>query len=213
MPPILQHQALNLDDVRLLAIMTQPAGDVTALLEAWSRGEHSALAQLMDVVQKELHQLASRLFRGERPNHTLQPTAVVHEVYLKLQGQRRVDFHHRAEFFAVAARLMRRILVDHARRHRAVKRGGRTVQVALDGVAFDEAAGLPAHLAPEVVALDHALIDLERRSPRQSRIVEMRLLVGLTLEEIAGVEKISLSTVSRDWKAARLFLLSQLQPS
>lgn len=112
------------------------------------------------------------------------------------------------KFFAVAARLTRSILVDHARRHRAQKRGGDSVQIA-----FDDALGLPEALAPEVVALDDAVIDLARRSPRQSRIVEMRVIVGLTLEEIAAVEKISLSTVFRDWKAARLFLLSQLRRS
>ena len=193
---------------RLLTIMIQPAGDVTALLEAWSGGDDSALVELMEVVQKELHLIARALFRRERPGHTLQPTALVHEVFFKLESQRRVDFRHRREFFAVAARLMRRVLVDHARRHDAVKRGGRAVQVELDA-----SAELPEHRLPEVLALDDALIDLERRSPRQARIVEMRALVGLTLEEIGRVEKISLSTVSREWRAARLFLLSQLQAS
>ena len=205
---MLQQQGGNRGDARLLAIMIQPAGDVTSLLEAWSGGDDSALVELMDVVQKELHLIARGLFRRERPGHTLQPTALVHEIYLKLENQRRVDFRHRREFFAVAARLMRRVLVDHARRHGAVKRGGRAVQVELDA-----SAELPEHLAPEVLALDHALIDLERRSPRQGRIVEMRVLVGLTLEEIAAIEKISLSTVSREWRAARLFLLSQLRAS
>ncbi|MCP4662503.1 MAG: RNA polymerase subunit sigma-70 [bacterium] len=182
--------------------------DVTSLLEAWSHGDDAALAELMEVVQEELLRIAGQIFRGERRDHTLQPTALVAEVYLKLEGQRRVDFRHRTDFFAVAAKLMRRILVDHARRHSAGKRGGQTVQVALD-----QASGLPTGLVPEIIALDDALIDLERRSPRQSRIVEMRVLVGLNLEDIAAVEKISLSTVSRDWNAARLFLLSQLSPS
>ncbi|MEM7586406.1 MAG: sigma-70 family RNA polymerase sigma factor [Acidobacteriota bacterium] len=188
--------------------MTLPKGDVTALLDAWSRGDASALTHLMEVVQHELHRIARRLFRRERPNHTLQPTAVVHEVYLKLMGQRQVDWRGRAEFFGVAAKLMRNVLVDHARRHGALKRGGASVKIPLD-----EALGFPGHLAPEVLALDDALIDLARRSPRQSRIVEMRVIVGLTLEEIAAVERISLSTVSRDWKAARLFLLRQLERS
>ncbi len=214
----------QIDDVRILMTMTRSATgpatgagdsgngdqtpDVTALLEAWSRGDDTALAELMEVVQEELLRIAGHIFRGERRDHTLQPTALVAEVYLKLEGQRRVDFRHRTDFFAVAAKLMRRILVDHARRHKAEKRGGQTVQVALD-----QASGLPAGLAPEIVALDDALLDLERRSPRQSRIVEMRVLVGLNLEDIAAVEKISLSTVSRDWNAARLFLLSQLSRS
>lgn len=195
------------DDVTMLATMTQP-GDVTALLEAWRQGEDDALVRLMDVVQKELHQIASRMFRGERAGHTLQPTAMVNEVYLRLTAQRRVGLRNRADLFAVAARLMRRILVDHARRHLAAKRGAGVLHLELD-----EGAGLPGHLAPEMLHLDDALIDLERRSPRQSRIVEMRVLVGLTLEEVAGVEKISLSSVSREWKAARLFLLSQLHTS
>jgi RNA polymerase sigma-70 factor (ECF subfamily) len=209
----------QIDDVRMLMTMTRAATspetgapgtddstpDVTALLEAWSHGDE---AELMEVVQEELLRIAGNIFRGERRDHTLQPTALVAEVYLKLEGQRRVDFRHRTDFFAVAAKLMRRVLVDHARRHSADKRGGQTVQIALD-----QASGLPTGLVPEIIALDDALIDLERRSPRQSRIVEMRVLVGLNLEDIAAVEKISLSTVSWDWNAARLFLLSQLSPS
>jgi len=195
-----------LDDARLLALMTAPASDVTALLDAWSEGDPSALVELMDVAQKELHRIASRLFEDERADHTLQPTAVVNELYLKLKGQRQVEWHSRAEFFAVAARLMRRVLVDHARRHHALKRGGGTVRVALD-----ENLGFPSELAPRLTALDDALISLAHRSPRQSRIVEMRIIVGLTLEEIAAVERVSPSTVSREWRAARLFLLSQLR--
>ncbi|MCP4657066.1 MAG: RNA polymerase subunit sigma-70 [bacterium] len=186
--------------------MTAPASDVTALLDAWSEGDASALVELMDVAQKELHRIASRLFEDERADHTLQPTAVVNELYLKLKGQRQVEWHSRAEFFAVAARLMRRVLVDHARRHHALKRGGGTVRVAVD-----ENLGFPSELAPRLTALDDALISLARRSPRQSRIVEMRIIVGLTLEEIAAVEKVSPSTVSREWRAAHLFLLSQLR--
>ncbi len=204
-----------MDDVRILAKMSSSrstesmpdgaAGDVTALLEAWNKGDEKALGTLVEQVQGDLHDMAARLFHGERPNHTLQPTAVVAEVYLRLQKQRRVGVRHRTEFFAVAAKLMRRVLVDHARRTGREKRGGHRVQVELD-----ESCGLPKGLMPEILALDHALLDLERRSPRQNRIVEMRVMVGLNLEEIAAVEKISLSTVSREWKAARLFLLSQL---
>jgi len=166
----------------------------------------AALEELMITVREELLQMARKAFRQERRNHTLQPTALVHELYLRFQGQRQVAWRSRAQFFAVAARLMRRILVDHARKHGADKRGG-----GLARVAFDEAAGLPRALAPEVLALDGALLDLERRSPRGARIVEMRVLVGLTLEEIAAVEGVSLSTASREWRAARLFLLRQLE--
>ena len=186
--------------------MNHDPGDVTILLEAWSRGDDSALIALMEAVQTELRRIAGRMFRGERQTHTLQPTALVNEAFLRLERQHRVSFQHRTEFFAFAAHLMRRVLVDHARRHRTVKRGGQEIRVS-----FEEAQQLPEHLAPEVVALDDALIELERRSPRQSRIVELRLLVGLNLEQIAAVEKISRPTVSRDWRAARLFLLSQLQ--
>ena len=205
---------MKIDDVRILAKMKRneseesaPKGDVTALLEAWNQGDEKALGELVGTVQEELHEIATRLFRSERADHTLQPTAVVAEVYLRLEKQRRVGIRHRREFFAVAAKLMRRILVDHARRHGAGKRGGGRVQVELN-----DSSGLSTALMPEILELDHALIDLERRSPRQSRIIEMRILVGLNLEEIAAVEKISLSTVSRDWKAARLFLIGQLSP-
>ena len=186
--------------------MTPAADDVT-LLDAWSQGEADALDNLMDVVQQELRAIAGRFFQRERPGHTLQPTAVVNELYIKLTGQRQVRWHSRAEFFAVAARGMRRVLVDHARRRDAEKRGGGLVRVA-----FDENLGFPDTMAPDVIALDDALIDLARLHPRQARIVEMRVLVGLKLEEIAAVEKTSRSTVAREWRTARLFLLSQLRP-
>ncbi len=181
------------------------APEVTGLLDAWNRGEPGALDSVIEAVHHELHEIASRLFRSERPGHTLQPTAVVNELYLKLREQRRVSWRNRAQLFAVAARLMRRILVDHARRNAADRRGGGSVRISLETVR-----DLPAE-APEIVVLDHALRDLERRSPRQSRIVEMRVFVGLTLEEIAAVEEISRATVSRDWKTARLFLISWLR--
>jgi RNA polymerase sigma factor (TIGR02999 family) len=187
--------------------MDRITDDVTLLLDAWSRGEAHALDRLMEVVQEELRAIAGHFFRHERPDHTLQPTAVVNELYLKLAGQREVRWHSRAEFFAVAARGMRQVLVDHARRRHAEKRGGGLVRVA-----FDQDLGFPEAMAPDVVALDDALGDLERLHPRQSRIVEMRVLVGLTLEEIAAVEKTSRATVAREWRTARLFLLRQLRP-
>ncbi|MCP4546825.1 MAG: sigma-70 family RNA polymerase sigma factor [bacterium] len=188
--------------------MNLPTAEVTALLDAWSQGDPEALAQLMEVVQKELHQIASRAFKKERAGHTLQPTAVVHELYLKLTAQRQVPWQSRGEFFSAAAGLMRNILVDHARKHRSRKRGGQAIRIPLEDVV-----DLPNELAPEVIALNDALIELARRSRRQSRIVEMRIFVGLTLEEIAAVEKIALSTVSREWTTAKLFLLCQLQGS
>jgi len=188
--------------------MSLPTAEVTALLDAWNQGDPAALARLMEVVQKELHRIASRVFKKERAGHTLQPTALVNELYLRLTAQRQVPWQNRVEFFGAAAGLMRRILVDHARKHHSRKRGGKAIRIPLDDVV-----DLPDELAPEVIALDDALIDLARRSPRQSRIVEMRIFVGLTLEEIAAVEKISPSTVSREWTAAKLFLLSQLEGS
>lgn len=198
--------------VRLLATMARSSGEatgeVTDLLDAWRRGEEQALVRLMEVVQGELHQIARRLFRGERRDHTLQPTAVVNELYLRLARQHHIGVRNRSELLAVAAHMMRRVLVDHARRRGRQKRGGGVIHLELD-----EGLGLPSGpgaAGPDVLALDDALIDLERRSPRQSRIVELRLLVGLELEEIATVEGISRSTVSREWKAARLFLLRQL---
>lgn len=183
-----------------------PNPDVTALLEAWNRGEPAALDHLVEAVHPDLHQIAARVFHGEREGHTLQPTAVVNELYLKLRKERHVSWQNRAQLFAVASRLMRRILVDHARRHGAARRGGGVARVTLD-----EIHDLPAE-APEILVLDQALQDLERRSQRQSRIVEMRL-VGLTLEEIATVEDVSPATISRAWKTARLFLLSRLHAS
>ena len=186
--------------------MSTTADDVTALLDAWSQGEPHALDRLMAVVHDELRVIAGRFFQRERADHTLQPTALVHELYLKLAKQRDVDWHSRAEFFAVAARGMRRVLVDHARRHDAGKRGGGLVRVA-----FDEALGFPDEMAPDVLALDEALLDLARLHSRQVRIVELRVFVGLTLEEVAEVEKTSRSSVAREWRTARLFLLSQLR--
>ncbi len=186
--------------------MNPNEADVTALLEAWDRGDREALERLMEVVGKELHEIADRLFRKERPDHTLQPTAVVNEAYLKLKSQRRVGWENRTQFFAGAAEVMRRILVDHARERRSLKRGGGTVRVPLN-----EAIGFPEQLAPDVVALDDALKELARRSPRQSRIVELRVFVGLTLREIAVVEGISSTTVAREWRTAKMFLYRQLR--
>lgn len=200
--------------VKLLRVMNQSDDsetdpsyeDVTYLLDAWSRGEPEALERLMGAVQAELHTIALRMFRKEGVGHTLQPTAVVNEVYLKLASQRKLQWKNRAEFFGVAANFMRRILVDHARKSKSLKRGGTALRLTLD-----DAIDLPGDLTPEILALDDALFDLERLSPRQSRIVEMRVIVGLQLEEIAHVMRISRATVSREWRAARLFLLSQLR--
>src|SRR6188472_1676896 len=152
--------------------------DVTALLGDWSRGSQAALNQLLPLVYAELHQVAARQLRNERRDHTLQPTALVNEVFIRLVDQRQVDWQNRAHFFGVAAQVMRRVLVDHARRHRTEKRGGKW-----DKVQFEEALAPSVSRSVDVVALDDALLDLAKRDLRQSQIVELRFFGGLTTEE------------------------------
>ncbi len=187
--------------------MSDSTSEVTELLDAWSEGDPDALTELMPLVYDELRRIAVRQFRREGKGHTLQPTAVVNEAFLRLKGQRKVRWHSRTEFFAVAAKLIRRVLVDHARRRQRIKRGGDVPKVP-----FDEMLGLPDSRAPGVVALDDALEGLARLAPRQSHIVELKIFGGLTLEEIAGTVKISRSTVLRDWNAALLWLRRELSP-
>ena len=182
-----------------------PSRDVTALLGDWSRGNRSALNQLLPVVYAELRRIAVRQLRSERADHTLQPTALVHEVYLRLVDQRRVDWQDRAQFFGVAAQVMRRILVDHARRHSASKRG--------DGVrcvSIDDAKEAAAPDEIPILALDHALDRLEKVDPELAKIVELRAFGGLTIEEAAHVLKVSPSTAKRDWRTAKAWLTREL---
>lgn len=181
------------------------SNDVTALLAEWSRGDRDALAQLLPLVYAELRRIAARQLGRERPGHTLQPTALVHEVYLRLIDQRRVEWQDRAHFFGVAAQIMRRILVDHARRHKAAKRGDGVGHVALDDVV--EAAA-PAGV--DVLTLDHALARLEKVDADLSRLVELRAFAGLTIEEAAHVLKVSPSTAKRDWRTAKAWLTREL---
>lgn len=188
--------------------MSRPPSEVTALLDAWSDGDPAALDQLMPFVYDELHRIASRQFRREGDDHTLQPTAVVNEAYLRLKGQRKVKWHSRNEFFAVAATLIRRVLVDHARRRRRAKRGG-----GMPKLPLDDAIGLAEAEAPSFVALDDALVALAAFAPRQCRIVELRIFTGLTLEEVAEVLKIGRTTVYREWNAALLWLRRELSSS
>jgi len=178
---------------------------VTALLGDWSRGDESALNQLLPLVYAELRRIAVRQLRNERSNHTLQPTALVHEVYLRLVDQRQVDWHDRAHFLGVAARMMRRILVDHARRHGAQKRG--------DGVrcvSIDEAKEVAASNEIPILALDRALDRLEKVDSELAKIVELRAFGGLTIEEAAHVLKVSPSTAKRDWRTAKAWLNREL---
>ncbi|MCP3962485.1 MAG: sigma-70 family RNA polymerase sigma factor [bacterium] len=185
--------------------MARPIGKVTDLLDAWSGGDATALDELMPVVYDELHRLASRQFHRESSGHTLQPTAIVNEVYMRLKGQRQVRWRNRAEFFAVAAKLMRRVLVDHARRRSRLKRGGDVPKVPIH-----EVLAVAEEKAPDLIALDDALEGLADLAPRQSRIVELRVFGGLTLEEVAIALGIGRATVHRDWNAALLWLRREL---
>jgi RNA polymerase sigma factor (TIGR02999 family) len=184
--------------------MTDDA-DVTALLLAWSDGEEAARSRLMDAVYDELRRVARRHLRGERDDHSLAPTALVHETYLKLVDQRRVRWQNRAHFFAIAAHLMRRILVDHARSRTAAKRGNdRTV--VLEAVEIETAP-----LDIDVLALDAALNKLAAVDARQSRLVELRFFAGLTVDETAATLGVAPITVKRDWAHARAWLFRELQ--
>jgi RNA polymerase sigma factor (TIGR02999 family) len=184
-----------------------PAARVTALLQAWGDGDQAALQALLPLVEQELHRLASRYMRGERPGHTLQPTALVNEAYLRLIDVTHVRWQNRAHFLAVAARMMRRILVDLARAKGYQKRGGRAPQVPLDGV--EVAAPV---LSADLVALHDALDALARHDLRKSQVVELRYFGGLTVEETAEVIGVSPETVMRDWKFAKVWLLRELSP-
>jgi RNA polymerase sigma factor (TIGR02999 family) len=178
---------------------------VTALLTDWSGGDASALDQLLPLVYAELRRIAARQLRGERVNHTLQPTALVNEVYLRLVDQRQVAWQDRAHFLAVAARTMRRILVDHARRRDAGKRGDGVRCVSIDDAREIAAAGeLP------LLALEDALARLEALDPGLARIIELRAFGGLTIDEAAHVLDLSPSTVKRSWRTAKAWLNREL---
>ncbi|HUG28431.1 MAG TPA: sigma-70 family RNA polymerase sigma factor [Gemmatimonadales bacterium] len=187
-----------------------PAGgapaDVTGLLVRWSRGDQTALELLLPVVYDECRNIAARQLRYERRNHTLDPTALVHELYLRLVDQRRATWENRAQFFGVAAQLMRRILVDHARARRAEKRGGTSIFVSLEAVGEQVADPRVA----DVLAIDEALDQLAARDPDQRRLVEMRFFAGLTVEETAHVLGWSPRTVKREWRLAKAWLHREL---
>jgi RNA polymerase sigma factor (TIGR02999 family) len=176
----------------------------TDLLLAWERGDAGALDRLMPLVHAELRGLARRYLAHERPGQTLQATALVHEAYLRLVDLKQVRWQNRAQFFGLAARVMRHLLVDAARARGNEKRGGGRK------VSLDEACALSADAAPAVVALDAALQALEQTHPRKARVVEMRFFGGLSQEEIAAALAISVDTVGRDWRFAKLWLLREL---
>ena len=177
---------------------------VVELLRAWSDGDTSALERLTPIVYDELHRLARRYMRGERPGHSLQTTALVNEAYMRLVDYTRMQWQDRAHFFAVSAQVMRRILVEHARRHN-LKRGGGVPHVSLD-----EAALVGGDRAANLVALDDALHMLAQIDPRKAQVVEMRFFGGLNVDETAGVLKVSPATVMRDWSTAKAWLYREL---
>jgi RNA polymerase sigma factor (TIGR02999 family) len=180
--------------------------DVTELLAAWSNGDREALDKLLPLVERELHQLAHRYISREKPGHTLQTTALVNEAYLRLVDQRRARWQNRAHFIAIAAQMMRRILVNHARDRAAGKRGGGSRKVSLDEIAV-----LSDEKAEEMLALDEAMDSLAKLDERKSRVVELRHFGGLSVEETAQVLGIHPDTVTRDWARAKAFLRRELQ--
>jgi RNA polymerase sigma-70 factor (ECF subfamily) len=180
-------------------------GEVTDLLIAWSGGEPRAEERLLPLVYAELHELAASYMRRERAEHTLQPTALVHEAYMRLVDQQRVQWQNRAHFFAIAAQMMRRILVDHARRRQAARRGDNPLAVPLTDID-----GLGVEVSPDIIAVDEALVALTALDTEKGRIVEMRFFGGLSNAEIAEVLGVSLATIVRHWRVARAWLYRYL---
>jgi len=174
---------------------------ITQLLVAWSDGDRAALDELVPLVHSELRRIARNYMRGERKGHTLQTTALINEAYLRLVDQKHVRWQNRAHFMAIASELMRRILVDYARRRQYQKRGGGAIQVTLS-----DAAEVSNQRSPDLVALDEALTSLAEIDPRRSRVVELRFFGGLSIEETAEVLKVSTTTVERDWTIAKAWL-------
>jgi RNA polymerase sigma factor (TIGR02999 family) len=185
-----------------------PSNQVTELLVRWRRGDRTALDSLLPLVYSELRRIANHYLQDERPDHTLQSTALVHEAYLRLAQQDLPQWQNRAHFFAVAAQLMRQILVDYARGHRASKRGGHVYKLAMD-----EAQEEPRALDVDVVALDDALKSRAEMDPQQSRVVELKFFGGLSIDDTAEVLRISASTVKRDWITAKAWLFRELDRS
>ncbi|HXG64482.1 MAG TPA: sigma-70 family RNA polymerase sigma factor [Blastocatellia bacterium] len=183
-----------------------PQQDVTRLLVNWRNGDAAALEDLLPIIYKELRRLAGRYLRRERPDHTLQPTALVHEAWLRLAEQEHVAWQNRAHFFGVAAQVMRRILIDHARNHHRARRGGGRRKVSLDDVIE-----LSQERAADLIALDDALKSLAVIDPRKSRVVELRYFGGLSVEETAEALGVSDKTVMRDWALARAWLYNAIR--
>jgi RNA polymerase sigma factor (TIGR02999 family) len=188
--------------------MTLASRDITQLLIAWNSGDRTARDELMPLVYDELRRLARAYLRRERPNHTLQPTALVHEAYLRLVDQSQVNWQNRSHFFGIAARLMRQILINHAEARHAAKRGGSAERLSLSAVdRFADKQEI------DMIALNEALKNLECVDPIQCHIVELRFFGGLTIEEVAEVTGVSPATVKREWSTARAWLRRELRHS
>lgn len=181
--------------------------EVTALLRAWGQGDAAAGERLLPLVYDELRRLAASYLRRERADHTLRPTALVHEAYLRLVGQHG-EWHNRGQFFGIAAQMMRRVLVDHARAHARHKRAGGWTRISLDDVGARE-----LHVTPDIDLLDleEALLELQAMDPERSRLVELRFFAGLSIEDCANALGVSVSTVNRDWRIARAWLFRRLE--
>ena len=186
--------------------MRPDSHDITQLLQNWSEGDQTAFDKLMPLVYDELHRLAHQYMRREKQGHVLQTTALVNEVFIRMVDQRPVGFENRAHFFALAAHLMRRVLVDDARTRNREKRGGGTIPLPLD-----EMLNVSEQQTANVIALDDALKLLAKQDSRQSDIVELKFFGGLSIEEIATVLKVSVATVSRDWTFARAWLRNEMK--
>jgi RNA polymerase sigma factor (TIGR02999 family) len=180
--------------------------DLTQLLQAWQNGDPEAVHKLIPLVYRELHRIAGRYMRRHKADYAVQTTALVHEAYCKLIDQKKVHWQNRAHFFAIASKLMRRILVDRARRQAASKRGG-----AIATITLNESIIATAGRAEEFMALDEALTALAEIDPRKSRIVEMKFFGGLSTEEMAEVEKVSITTIEREWRKARAWLYHEMR--
>jgi RNA polymerase sigma factor (TIGR02999 family) len=207
------HKSRGTANVILVGVVMTGPGDeltpapnaVTHLLIQWGKGDRAALDQLLPLVYRELHKMAKRYMARENPDHTLQTTAVIHEAYLKLAGCGERDWENRAHFFGVAAKAMRHVLVDHARKSGAVKRGGE-----FQALPIEEGLAVVGGPAQEMIALDEALKTLADSYPRQAEVVELRYFGGLNVEDAALTLKVSRETVARDWRFARSFLKREM---
>ncbi|PWT88720.1 MAG: RNA polymerase subunit sigma-70 [Acidobacteria bacterium] len=186
--------------------MNTPSHNVTELLLAWQGGDAEALNKLIPLVHHELHRIAARHMRKERRGHTLQTTALLNEAYEKLVDHKGMQWENRAHFFAIAAQIMRRILINHARKRLRIKRGGTRQKVSLDDIAL-----VSEPRAAELISLDAALNELASFDPQKSRIVEMKFFGGLSMEEIAEIEQVSIRTIERQWRTAKAWLYDAIK--